>query len=111
MAIDTLMRYLEESNKKMNIQFRQGFINKATISSHEIIDNNLLSIHIHEGHLIKIDISNFKRICFDSVVYDATNNEEMKLCLEYLRSFKRFNAYLQDENGNYILYLLFISDK
>lgn len=111
MAIDTLMRYLEDSDKKMNIQFGQGFINKAGISFHEVLDNNLLYIRTNEGHQVKIDISDFKRICFDSVVYDATNKEEMKLCLEYLRSFNRFNAYLQDKNGNYILDFLFISDK
>lgn len=110
MAIGTLMRYLEDTNKKMNIQFGQGFITKATISFHEVL-NDLLYIHTSEGHQLKIDISNFKRICFDSVVYDATDNEEMKLCLDYLRSFNRFNAYLQDKDGNYILNLLFISDK
>jgi len=111
MAVDTLMRYLEDGNKQVNIQFEQGFINRATISCHEFQDNNLLYIHTTEGHQVKIDVSEFKRICFDSVVYDATNEEEMERCLDYLGCFKYFNAYLQDQSGNYILDFLFISDK
>ncbi|MGI6093600.1 MAG: hypothetical protein ACOYD5_11590 [Negativicutes bacterium] len=110
MAIETLIQYLKDGNKRTNIRFAQGLINKTTISSLEELGNNLLCIHTGEGHQVKIDISLFKRVCFDSTVYDATNKEEMKLCLEYLRNFDRFNAYLQDTNGDYILEFLYISN-
>lgn len=109
MAIDTLMQYLEDSKRKMNIQFEQDFINNVTISHHEI-HNNMLYVYTHEGFKVNINVLAFKRICFDSIIFDATNKEEMKLCLEYLRSFKNFNIFLQDKHCNYILYLYLIDN-
>ena len=110
MAIGALIEFIKEGNKKTAIKSANGLINKAAISSLEELGNNLIRIHTKEGHQVKVDISQFKRVCFDSTVFDATNREEMKLCLEYLRNFDRFNAYVQDTNGDYILEFLFVSN-
>lgn len=110
MAIETLMRYLEDGQKVINIKFEQGFIQKTIIKAHKIFDDKLLQIYTREGILVNIAIADFKRICFDSVVYDAMNAREMNLCLEYLRSFNCFKTYIQDKAGNYILSIDLIRD-
>lgn len=110
MAISALIEFLKEGKKKTDIKSANGLINKATVNSMEELGDNLICIYTSEGHQIKVDITGFKRICFDSTVYDATNKEEMNLCLEYLSNFDRFNAYVQADNGDYILEFLFISN-
>lgn len=117
MAINTLLNYLKETKKLMNIQFNQGIVNDVKIVSYVLNDNlndrfdNRSFIYLDQGHELRIDLSDFKIVRFDAIVSNAKDSIEMHECLEDLKECEKFNAYLEDSKDKCILSFLFICDE
>lgn len=102
MAIVTLLEHLKNTQKRFNVSTDTFALKNVSINEYVVSENSLL-IFTDQNHEIQIDISDFKEIIFDAIVWNAATSIEMKKCFHELADSKKYNAYLKGKKDKYLL--------
>ena len=103
MIINDLLNYIKDNGLKLEIGTEE-YIFRSTNISCFIATEDKLEIFTPFGE-VRADISDFKKLTFDSFCIDVETEEQFKFALPYLKKTSQYNVYLEDSKGKVILYL------
>ncbi|WIG23668.1 hypothetical protein [Bacillus anthracis] len=97
MAIETLLNYLKDNEKEFKVVADAFTFDNVRISNFDIGPQTLeISLSGNANGQVRVDISNFKEVCFNRMVLTAYTSDEMLGCISNLQSLnlENFNASL-----------------
>lgn len=109
-VINLLMDYLKDNGKVMNIKFKQAVIKNESIYHYELSEDTLFILTTNNNEYW-FDISNFNRIKFDAIVWNAETIFQMNNCLKALEKETHFNAYLLANDDQYMVEFVSVRDR
>lgn len=102
MTLVTLLDYLIDEKLKCNLVIGDHIVmNETAVNSYEM-NRDCCWICTNQGHKVKVDLSKFKKVSFDDVLYEPTTPLKMEQYLYKLKENKPFNAYLETSNDAFI---------
>ena len=111
-ALEYLLKYLEHHKKAMIIQYKGIVLKNVIILDHYISYNeDILFLFLENEHEMEINISNFHKIKFDTMTFDAENILEIQRMLKKMNQEKYWNVYFLDCEDKFVLEFISIADR